>query len=383
MTMATKRTSTPAELAPSHRSQPQPSKGRRVPRHAGLLALGSLLALAAAALVACAGNPVAALAIGAAPEKVAKTDDHNPGTAAALAAFREALTAGAYDRLPALRTQLTAAYLENPRHPVVALYLGMAHLWTMSESTRMNPSPPTVTDHAVLANKYLSEAARLAPADLRIAGFVASTELALGAIHQDEKLTRKGYFAMLDAAKAKPDFNGFTASYVLSRAVHGDPSSLPGLIEQMWRAGRLPGPQSRPAAARSARRVAQRPGGGAARQARHLLEHRAGAAQRRRFLHALRRPVCGTGGARRGGGDVPQRQRSSQLRQLALSRAARDPHRRARRQQQALHRPAGARATGLDDDDLVLVRGLSREGQGIDAAGLEVGPPPRSSLDPP
>jgi hypothetical protein len=207
-----------------------------VPRHAGLLALGSLLALAAAALVACAGNPVAALAIGAAPEKVAKTDDHNPGTAAALAAFREALTAGAYDRLPALRTQLTAAYLENPRHPVVALYLGMAHLWTMSESTRMNPSPPTVTDHAVLANKYLSEAARLAPADLRIAGFVASTELALGAIHQDEKLTRKGYFAMLDAARAKPDFNGFTASYVLSRAVHDDPSSLPGLIEQMWRA---------------------------------------------------------------------------------------------------------------------------------------------------
>lgn len=52
---------------------------------------------------------------------------------------------------------------------------------------------------------------------LDISRFLAGHTLAEGTIHKDERLTREGYFMILDAIKAWPEFNLFTGGYVMSR----------------------------------------------------------------------------------------------------------------------------------------------------------------------
>ena len=76
--------------------------------------------------------------------------------------------------------------------------------------------PATIIDDAVLSRRYFEEAVRLNPTEARYLGFYASLLLAEGAIHKDERLTRQGYFTLLESIKAYPEFNYFTAGYVLS-----------------------------------------------------------------------------------------------------------------------------------------------------------------------
>ena len=64
---------------------------------------------------------------------------------------------------------LTAAYLENPSDPELALLLPHVHLWTLSERSRgAAAADPGITDHAILADRYFGEAHALASSDARI-----------------------------------------------------------------------------------------------------------------------------------------------------------------------------------------------------------------------
>src|SRR5262249_54840059 len=124
--------------------------------------------------------------------------------------------------LPAVIEALTAAYIVDPRDAETAAHLGFAHVWWVSESSRLDQRPATITDHVVLARKYFAEAVRLAPSDQRYRGFHAGQELAEGTIHGDEKLKRRGYFDLLDAVEGWPEFNLFTAGYIMSRQPYDD-----------------------------------------------------------------------------------------------------------------------------------------------------------------
>ena len=135
----------------------------------------------------------------------------------ANAKFWDALHGGRYEQLPGVIKSLTAAYLENPRDVDTTAHLGFAHIWAFAERARLDRSTASMADHIVLARKYFAEAVRLAPHDERIKGFLASLELAEAAMDGDEKLTRKGYFDLMRAAKAWPEFNLFTAGYALSQ----------------------------------------------------------------------------------------------------------------------------------------------------------------------
>lgn len=159
------------------------------------------------------------LAVRFAPEKTAQAST-TALAQQARQAFQEAFYGARYEELPEITRLLTAAYLDNPRDPQIALYLAQAHLWALGESARRRPDP-RVTDHAIVADKYFTEAQRLNPADKRIQGWLAGIKLALGSIHQDEKLTREGYFMLREAIQAFPEFNFFTASFVLSGAPVG------------------------------------------------------------------------------------------------------------------------------------------------------------------
>jgi len=140
-------------------------------------------------------------------------------TAAALKAdelFWATLHGGAYQQIPQALEAETAAYLADPTDTVSAAHVGWLHIWRLSERTRLDSISATLTDDVILSRRYFQEAVALDPTDARYLGFLAGATLAEGNIHHDERLTRRGYFMMQDAIKAWPEFNLFTAGYVMS-----------------------------------------------------------------------------------------------------------------------------------------------------------------------
>ncbi len=194
------------------------------------IALAGVLIVAAGAALAAVAYPQ--LAVYSAPRKEARTSD-SPQAIEAKRAFFAAFMAQRYEALPEVTAALTAAYLKNPDDPKLALLIGHAHFWRAAERGRDPNAGPGVTDAIVLANFYFNEAYRLQPDDHRIAGWLASTQMALGSVHGDERAKRRGYFMMKESVRADPQFNYFTLGYVLSRLPAGDPK-LAEAVEAMW-----------------------------------------------------------------------------------------------------------------------------------------------------
>ena len=184
-----------------------------------------------AAAVLCSGG-CASVAVWSAPEKepLAATSEQ---ARQANVQFWNALHGGHYDEIERVLEQLTAAYLANPRDGQTAAHIGFLHTWRVSEHARLASPRATITDDLVLARTYFAEATLLVPGDARFQGFLAGMELSEGAVHQDEKLQRQGYFKLLDAKDAWPEFNLFTAGYVLSSLPHTD-DKYHDALEYQW-----------------------------------------------------------------------------------------------------------------------------------------------------
>ena len=188
--------------------------------------------LLAAAVAALAANNYHEIAIRLAPRKRAVT----VRSGAALTAdsvFWRTFHSGDYDDIPRPADALTAAYLATPNDPVTAAHLAWLHNWRMAERARRDSVPATITDDIILARRYFEEAVALNPSDPRTLGFLAGHRLAEGTMHHDERLTRRGYFTMLDAIDAWPEFNLFTAGYVMSR-LPSDSPRFRQAIEWEW-----------------------------------------------------------------------------------------------------------------------------------------------------
>ena len=141
---------------------------------------------------------------------------------------------GAYDKIPRVLEALTAAYLDRPTDAVTAAHIAWFHNWRIAERARLSSIPATITDDTMLARRYFDEAVRLNPSDARYLGFLAGHILAEGTMHKDERLVRRGYYVLLDAIEAWPEFNLFTAGYVMSRLPPDSPRFREGL-EWEWR----------------------------------------------------------------------------------------------------------------------------------------------------
>lgn len=192
------------------------------------LRLAAVLAAAGAVLSGCA-----AVAVATAPAKPAS------GTRTALARqadalFWQTLHGGRYEDIGRALELQTAAYLENPGDALTAAHAGWLHIWRLAESSRLAKVPATITADAVMARKYFEEAVRLDPGEARYRGFLGSARLAEAAIHQDEKLTRQGYYTLLDSVDAWPEFNLFTAGYSLSR-LPADSPRFREALQMQWR----------------------------------------------------------------------------------------------------------------------------------------------------
>jgi hypothetical protein len=171
-------------------------------------------------------------AVSLAPAKSASASrSESAKTADAL--FWDVFHSGRYEEVPRILEALTAAYIEDPRDAQTAAHIGFSHVWRLSEHARLDVQSATITDELVLARKYFSEAVRLAPDDARFQGFLASMVLGEGTIHGDEQLKRRGYFDLLKARDAWPEFNLFTAGYSMSRLAHTD-SKYTDAVEYQW-----------------------------------------------------------------------------------------------------------------------------------------------------
>lgn len=193
-----------------------------------------VVAIALALAIGLAGwanrNRIAVLL---APSKTATS----PRSDAALKAdelFWHTLHSGAYDDVPRVLDVLTGAYLAEPTDAVTAAHIAWLHNWRVAERARLSAVPATITDHTILARRYFDEAVRLNPSDARTRGFLAGHIVAEGALHKDERLVRRGYYMLLDAIEAWPEFNLFTAGFVLSRLPADSPRFKEGL-EWQWR----------------------------------------------------------------------------------------------------------------------------------------------------
>jgi hypothetical protein len=194
-------------------------------------ALAMVSAGAAVAILLVAG--CARLAVWSAPDK-------QPAAERSIVALRaddlfwQTLHGGDYDKTPAALAALQAAYLETPNDAVTAAHSGWVHVWRLAERARLDPVPPGIADEAVLSRRYFEEAVRLDPGDARYLGFYGSVLLAEGDIHKDEKLMRRGYYTLLESIDAFPEFNDFTAGYVLSSRPFASDRFKEGLDYQ-WR----------------------------------------------------------------------------------------------------------------------------------------------------
>lgn len=192
-----------------------------------------IILLSAVALSVIALTNKDRIAVQLAPQKQAATS-RSEAAVKADERFWQTFHQGEYEQIPQALEVLTAAYLETPNDAVTAAHIAWLHNWRIAERARMASVPATITDDTILTRRYFQEAVKLNPSDARYLGFLAGHTLAEGTLHQDEKLTREGYFLMLDAIKAWPEFNLFTGGYVMSRLPADSPQFQEGLAWQ-WR----------------------------------------------------------------------------------------------------------------------------------------------------
>lgn len=130
--------------------------------------------------------------------------------------FWETLHKGRYNNIPATTKLLMAAYLENPNDPKLAAHLGFMHMWEITERQRRKQSDPAIVNNIILATKYFSDAIELNPHDARTQGFLGDSMLAEGNIFHDQRQQVRGYFQLMRAIHMWPEFNYFTAGYIMS-----------------------------------------------------------------------------------------------------------------------------------------------------------------------
>jgi len=172
------------------------------------------------------------VAVHTAPKKQATTQRTAAGVQADEVFWR-VFHGGAFDEIPEALDTVTGAYLQDPADAVTAAHVAWLHMWRAAERSRLDRLAPTITDDLV-AQHYFEQAVALNPGEARYQGFLAAARLFVGSVNRDERETRRGYHELLDSIAAWPEFNLFTAGYVMSREP-ADSARFQQGLEWQWR----------------------------------------------------------------------------------------------------------------------------------------------------
>ena len=198
-----------------------------------LRVVGACAGVAAVVIAGLVWANWARIAVAVAPKKVA-AQSRSEAARQADELFWQTLHGGRYDGIQPALELLTAAYLETADDAVTAAHAAWLHVWRVSERKRLASIPATITDDIRVSRRYFQEAVELNSSEARYLGFLASMTLAEGTIDKEEATIRRGYFMLLDAIRAWPEFNLFTGGYVLSQRPANSEQFKEGL-EWQWR----------------------------------------------------------------------------------------------------------------------------------------------------
>lgn len=163
--------------------------------------------------------------------------ENYPRTESALQAddfFWYVFNNGDYDSIPLVINALTAAYIEDPNDATTSGHIGALHLWRLSEQERLDVIPATITDHILLARKYLQQSINKDPHNAIYLGQLGATMMSEGEIDREKNLVRKGFSYLLQSRRNFPEFNNFTVGYLGSRLPPNTKFFKKGL-EYLWK----------------------------------------------------------------------------------------------------------------------------------------------------
>ncbi|MBL92992.1 MAG: hypothetical protein CMH56_14420 [Myxococcales bacterium] len=136
--------------------------------------------------------------------------------------FWKVLQSGDYEQISSVEIPIKAAYLEQPRDPVLAAKLGFLHAWRVTERARLKEVGPDITDDLSMAQRYFHAAHRLEPDNPIYHGFYAAYALADATIHDDPKRLTQAGLESRNAIRAWPEFNLFTFAYLTHALPYDD-----------------------------------------------------------------------------------------------------------------------------------------------------------------
>jgi hypothetical protein len=146
--------------------------------------------------------------------------------------FWDRFHAGDYAAIPTILVDLHAALESAPDDPSLSRHVPWAHIWRLGESAR-GITGAELLESVQATRPGFARAYALNPDDPRVLGFLAGITLGEGITLGDAALYEEGHALFAQAIADWPEFNYFSASYILSQL----PRDHPGYrlaLEQQW-----------------------------------------------------------------------------------------------------------------------------------------------------
>ena len=131
--------------------------------------------------------------------------------------FWDTLHAGDYGAIAEVLARLAAALEERPGDPSLTRHVAWANIWRLAESARGTVTPAELLESVAVTRPTFALAHAQAPDEPRILGFYAAITFQEGVLFDDEGLRAEGLALLEEAIDAWPEFNYFTAGYMLSQ----------------------------------------------------------------------------------------------------------------------------------------------------------------------
>jgi hypothetical protein len=162
--------------------------------------------------------------------------------------FWDTLHAGRYEDISEVLARLEAGLAERPGDPSLTRHIAWANVWRIGEAARGTASTAEVVASLAAARPGFALARTLQPDEPRILGFLASVVFAEGVVLGRQAAIDEGLALFEEAIDAWPDFNYFTAGYLMSQ-LPADSELFRTGLEYQWKnvdlcAGEVVDPQS-------------------------------------------------------------------------------------------------------------------------------------------
>ena len=148
--------------------------------------------------------------------------------------FWDTLHAGNYAAIPEVLRRLDAALEERPADPSLTRHVAWANIWRLAENARRTITLDELLESLQVTRPTFALAHELQPDEPRILGFLAAITFQEGHLLRDDALRAEGLALLEDAIDAWPEFNYFTAGYMLSQ-FPADSEEFRRGLEYQWK----------------------------------------------------------------------------------------------------------------------------------------------------